>query len=210
MPPLKNLRHEKFARKLVSGSTQSRAYHEVYQPKSITTSESNSTGLIQRPDVRERCLELMDKKKGLRLDDQLNNLLDLTTADKDIVIDGKVIKDAIKDNPTRTEALKVSLKLRGLLQGNTRGMTTVDARSVQFNLGNDAIPQLSIIISRLDAMGNKDEDAIEGELNKEIRDSNLSTPSSTPSSSPSDNDNTNGETEKTETGIGEGGRSKDK
>ena len=169
MPALKNLKHEKFCRKIVAGESQRQAYHKLYNSKDITNSECNSTRLVQRDDIRTRCLEILDKTAGLKLSDGLMSLKDLSQAQKDIVID-KVIH-SVKDNPTRLEATKTILKLHGLLTSNERGNTQVDARTVSFHLDGNHINQLDTIITRLSSMDNRQEDKIEGELNAEIRDS---------------------------------------
>ena len=149
MPELKNIKHEKFCKKLITETnTQKSAYKAVYPSVTDATAESNSTQLLNREDVRARCLEILNSTKGLRLNVQLNNLLNLSNARKSVIIDKEIISQAIEDNPTRLEACKSILKLYGALQSNTKDVN-IDSKSIVFNVGKDDISNLSTVIEKI-------------------------------------------------------------
>ncbi|KKM89435.1 hypothetical protein LCGC14_1248730 [marine sediment metagenome] len=117
---------------------------------------------MAREDVRERCLNILNTTPGLRLEDALNNIKDLTQARKDVVIRDKIVKDAVRDNSTMLESNKVLLKLNGALIGNDRHNTNIDNRSINFTLNSADVKELSIITSRLEAL--RDRRKITGDI----------------------------------------------
>lgn len=84
MPPLKNIKHEKFARAVLEKPSATQAYAEAYQvePNKIA-GDSASRIINQYPAVKNRIAELLEKD-GVpvsRLNKKLSDLLENDSAD---------------------------------------------------------------------------------------------------------------------------------
>lgn len=88
MPPLKNIKHEKFARAVIECPTQTEAYVKTYDPEGKRLSNPNSakdhaSNLVAKSSIRNRIAELLDAQ-GLtlqRFNSKLNDLLDAKSED---------------------------------------------------------------------------------------------------------------------------------
>lgn len=72
MPPLKNIKHEKFARAVIEKPTYTEAYKEVYDPSNTRLTHPNSakdhaSRLVAQGSVKNRVVELLNKQ-GLNLE----------------------------------------------------------------------------------------------------------------------------------------------
>lgn len=68
MPPLKNIRHEKFAEAILETSTNKEAYLKAYPDTDPTkqTAVVNGSKILSIANVRERILELMQENPSTR------------------------------------------------------------------------------------------------------------------------------------------------
>lgn len=64
MPPLKNIRHEKFAQEILNAPSNTEAYTRVYPQKNREIARVNASLLLSSANVRERVLELMQSKEA--------------------------------------------------------------------------------------------------------------------------------------------------
>lgn len=88
MPPLKNIKHEKFAKAVIECPTQTEAYARTYDPEGKRLSNPNSakdhaSNLVAKSSVRNRIAELLDAQ-GLNLErfnTKLNDLLEAKSED---------------------------------------------------------------------------------------------------------------------------------
>lgn len=159
MPRLKNIKHEHFSRQYVNKKgNQKKAYMEVYPASSEISAESNSSRLISKDKVRDRIYELLEQNTGSQLSILVSDLINLKSAQKSIIVD-KVI-EYVNDNPTQLEAVKTLMKLHGLL---TPQQSTVDARSVTFNISAGDIKSLGGIMDRLERIEDR-QDKISGKI----------------------------------------------
>lgn len=67
MPPLKNIKHEKFARAVLEKPSFTQAYKEVYDPdntrfKNPMSAKDNASRLIAKDSVKNRIAEILDSK----------------------------------------------------------------------------------------------------------------------------------------------------
>lgn len=100
--PLKNLKHEKLARKIALDpkKTQTEAYLEVYSTDNHLTAKSEASDILSKPNVRERVLALMSKDRPIleKVSENINANLDQ------------------RDNlPVNLETCKTVLKVAGAL-----------------------------------------------------------------------------------------------
>lgn len=80
MPPLKNIKHEKFAKALLTQPSQTAAYALTYKSKDIDSAGANASRLLGKDrGIRERVQELLDKQ-GLTLERFNNKMSDLLEA----------------------------------------------------------------------------------------------------------------------------------
>ena len=149
MPPLKNLKREKFCREYMTGKKQSHAYMAAYPNSTKPAAIKNSSRMKTYEDIRHRCLEIMEATTGLRLEDFLLSLKELTLSQYPLVI-----RDTIKmysDNGVRLEAIKTGFKLLGLLSPANL-QTVEDNRSITFNLNVNDINRLQDIVKSMQDM----------------------------------------------------------
>lgn len=81
MPPLKHIKHEKFAKAVIEKPTYKEAYLAAYDPKgdrliSPATAGSNASELLRKPEVTNRIAELLNRD-GISLDRLNGKLRDL-------------------------------------------------------------------------------------------------------------------------------------
>lgn len=82
MPPLKNLKHEKFAQALLDQPSQAKAYALTYDTKDIEGARASGSRLLSNvSSIRERVLELLERRKaGLdRVSERLRDHLESDT-----------------------------------------------------------------------------------------------------------------------------------
>lgn len=159
MPTLKNLKHEAFARNyIINRGNGKQSYKQVYPKAQGETAIVNASKLLTTTNVRERCVELLNKNVGSRLSTLISDLIDFKGVNKSIVVD-KIVKE-VQDNPTRMEATKTLLKLHNVM--NDSGID-IDARSMTINLSTADVDKLAQSIDRLEAM-EKRADFIDGDI----------------------------------------------
>lgn len=82
LPPLKNLKHEKFAQALITEPSQTAAYAVAYDSKNLQAAGASSSRLLENAKgIRERVLELLERRKaGLsRVSERLKDHLESET-----------------------------------------------------------------------------------------------------------------------------------
>lgn len=65
LPPLENLKHEKFARVYPEVMTASGAYKSAYPNVAPQTAETSGPELLRNPQVKNRIVEILEQKCGL-------------------------------------------------------------------------------------------------------------------------------------------------
>ena len=105
MPPLENVKHEKFARAVLEKPSFSQAYASVYKTVDPKVSSNAGSRLLENVGIRNRISELMNQK-GLGLDPILERL-------------GKWIYDD-EHASVSLDATKTGLKLHGVLDGDEK------------------------------------------------------------------------------------------
>jgi len=118
MPPLKNLKHEKFAQEVIRKDNPTNAYKEAYQLTNYDSAKVNASKLLTNPNVRERCIELLNQQ-GLDIN-HLNTRLN------------KWVNDDLEPNVSM-KAIETGYKLHGLL-GEERN--NINAESVEIQIVN--------------------------------------------------------------------------
>ena len=74
MPPLKNIKHEIFAHNVVKHKgNQTKAYKDTFVGTKDECAKDNGSRLIARDSVRERVVEILNKK-GLSFDNLMDKL----------------------------------------------------------------------------------------------------------------------------------------
>ena len=159
MPRLKNIKHEHFAREYVTNNGNgTQAYLQAYPSAQYNSANTNSSQLLTKHGIKERVTELLEAKTGSKLTVLLEDLVSLKEAQRPIVVD-KIIQFT-KDNSVSLEATKTLLKLHGLLSAQ---QSTVDARSVTFNVSPNDIKGLGSILDRLEKIEER-QDRISGKV----------------------------------------------
>lgn len=101
MPPLKNIKHEKFARELakpeITSNTQ--AYMNINPGMSYNSARATAPVVLANPSIKQRVIELLDKN-GLSLEKLTNKLSEH--------IDGD-------DKPISFRGVELGFKLHGAL-----------------------------------------------------------------------------------------------
>jgi hypothetical protein len=99
--PLKNLKHEKLARKIALDpkKTQTEAYLEVYSTNEPDSARASASEILAKPNVRERVLALMSKDRPIleKVSERVNQHIDGDNA------------------PVSMDACKTVLKIAGTL-----------------------------------------------------------------------------------------------
>ena len=104
MAPLKNIRHEQFANKILeTEGKQGKAYQAVYPDANPTTAVVNASKLLSSANIRERVLELMQEANG----PNPNRVIDKLSAHLDSENEG-----------ISMDAVKTSLKVFGAFDEN--------------------------------------------------------------------------------------------
>lgn len=118
MPPLKNIKHEKFARAVVENPSYSAAYKEVYkQPDAKLASDSGSRLLSDNVGVKNRVIEIMNESR-LGLAPIVGRL-------------SKWVYD--DDSPAQSmDAIKTGLKLHGALDSDDK--SGMNMQNIQINI----------------------------------------------------------------------------
>lgn len=104
--PLKNLKHEKFARELAKNPKQSQteAYSKIYNVDD-NTAKTSASRLLSNDNVRQRVLDLMSSSAGRpileKVGDRINDHIDGDNA------------------PVSMDACKTVLKVAGVLDADT-------------------------------------------------------------------------------------------
>lgn len=99
--PLKNLKHEKLARKIALDpkKTQTEAYLEVFSTNDPDSARASASEILAKPNVRERVLALMSKDRPIleKVSERVNQHIDGDNA------------------PVSMDACKTVLKIAGTL-----------------------------------------------------------------------------------------------
>ena len=107
---LENHKHELFTQALLKqGGNQTKAYLEVYHGIKNSSARTNASRLLAIISIRKRLTELLDAQ-GLGIIELAKRLKDLTEARKRCAVGGFV-----PDNNARLEAIKIALRIHGLL-----------------------------------------------------------------------------------------------
>jgi len=94
MPPLKNIKHEKFAHAVINSDSQTQAYKEVYGTEGKAP-EVCASRLLSSVNVRERVLELMQQSEATSIKNVLEKLGNgINSENEGIMMDG--VKTAMK------------------------------------------------------------------------------------------------------------------
>ena len=96
MPPLENVKHELFAQALIENKgNQTQAYQEVYDPEHPVSARTHGARLVAKGCVRERVIDLLEKREALSLKG-LRNGLERTVTNSDDRLAFEGIKFAFK------------------------------------------------------------------------------------------------------------------
>ena len=113
MEPLSNIKHELFTQILLKeGGNQTKAYLEVYSGIKNASARTNASRLLAIISVRKRITELLEAQ-GLGIMELTKKLKNLTEARKDVNNNGDFTGQP--DNNARLEAIKIALRIHGLL-----------------------------------------------------------------------------------------------
>ena len=168
MPLLDNPNHERLANnlaKVYTGEikTKTDAYKLTYPNSSHTNARTRAWELTStRQDIKARVAELLAVNKLTKLESVVNNVGELTQANK--VLPTKLGLIDTPDNSTRMEANKTLLKLHGALDSV---QSTQDNRSVTINVTPQDLPQIQQIadvLTRMDRVLGEDGDVQDGEV----------------------------------------------
>ena len=151
MPPLKNKKHELFAKKVVENNYNlTRAHQETFPNSSYYSSNSNVHRLKVNKSISDRVDEIANAK-GLTLEAEIDSLIEIHSATKPIVIDKEIID--YPDYSVRLQATQTGLKIHGVLSAD--GSANVDNRSLTINnisLDTDDIKRLAAVVDALKAL----------------------------------------------------------
>lgn len=148
MPKLKNPKHELLAKNIVKEKFNlTKAYQDTYPSASYNSANSQVHTLVkQSPQILSRVEEVANAK-GMTLESLIEDLNNLRTSTKPIVINKKIID--YPDYSVRHEVTKTGLKIHGALTDNN---TNIDARSVSIQLDPADIVKLAEVTARLEVL----------------------------------------------------------
>lgn len=111
---LDNIKHELFSQALLKqGGNQTKAYLEVYSGIKNASARTNASRLLAIISVRKRITELLEAQ-GLGIVELTKKLKKLTEAKKRVTDNGD-FTGWEPDNRTSLEAIKIALRIHGLL-----------------------------------------------------------------------------------------------
>ena len=156
MAPLKNPKHEMFARKVIKYEGNiSKAYKENYpDSKDYDIIRASASHLFARKEVRNRVAELLDRS-GLDIASLNNKLQHLVNAKKKIPVRDKLVE--VEDNSTQLSSITLAYKLHGCMnnvQGNTFNIQN-NMNNVVNTVGNmsESIKELRKITQEIQDLG---------------------------------------------------------
>jgi hypothetical protein len=140
MKPLANAKHEIFCQELLKNKGhQTKAYMEVYPRAKPESARHGGSYLLRNVDIRSRVNELMEAQ-GLGLMDLMKKLHALTQSIKFLKVNGYL--QSAPDNATRLEAIRIALRIHGLL-GNK-------ADIIEAYLSSEQLAQLDKVTEKND------------------------------------------------------------
>jgi hypothetical protein len=120
--PLRNMRHELFARKLIEYKGERiPAYQDIYPGASYDTAKANACELLTTTNIRQRCIEILNETTNGKLPSILKELSNQVLAEKGLATKRGI--QYVRDNPSRLDAIKTTLKLYGTLGEESGGNT---------------------------------------------------------------------------------------
>lgn len=141
--PLKNLKHEKLARKIALEPkiTQTEAYLEIYPTKNPLTAKSEASDILSKPNVRDRVLALLSKSAGRPIleavSDRINNHVNQAEnlpvsmdACKTVLRVAGAMDDA-KQDATSYNPLQINIIIES--QKTTQGTDAIDVTNDETN-----------------------------------------------------------------------------
>lgn len=159
MPPLKNLKHEQFARKYAKALANptkpihaKEVYKEVFPDCKDNTAEVQSSEIMAIPDTKPRIIELLEQY-DLSLAKCTKKLGEQTVSTKGIYYEGRKISDD-PDNSARNQALQIAFKLHGHLSGESTSIFN-DNRSIVFTANSPQIERLQKVTMQLRSLREK-------------------------------------------------------
>lgn len=99
MPPLKNIKHEKFAREILTAENNKEAYLKVYPEQSTACASTSAGRLLNSVEVRQRILELLQENEGTKPENLTRRLGQLVNSENEGI--------AIQSVNTALKAFKV-------------------------------------------------------------------------------------------------------
>lgn len=155
MPRLKNPNHEKMAREYARQALKNEGrvvkadvYQTVYREASYNTARTEAPQLLAKPNVQARIQEIISLKNPA--EEISIDLMNLRKANKEIVDKEGNIHE-VKDNATRLGAVNTCVKVLG---GFGNDGSTIDARSVHFNMNNGTGILFDSMLKKLDTLCN--------------------------------------------------------
>jgi hypothetical protein len=124
MPPLTNIKHEKFARAVIDKPSYSQAYKEVYEVEGAKVAGNSASRLLENVGIKNRVMELMNQSQ-LGLAPIVARL-------------GRWIYD--EDHPSVSlDAVKTGLKLHGALDSDEKSSGNIANININIvNLSSDS------------------------------------------------------------------------
>ena len=126
MPILENVRHERFAQEVASGSSQSEAYAAAgFRSSSPAAAKANASRLMSRPEVRERVDELQ-LAQGRQAEIKRADIIDMLLADRERAHANRQIAAAVR-------AAEVIGKLLGMFVDRREIRTTSPLEELDYS-----------------------------------------------------------------------------
>lgn len=145
--PLKNLRHEAFAKELVANNFNKTKAYEVAYRTSKENAQSNAHAVMDYQGVNERVQYLMEENKRLNLPSLVQTLARQTQAKKALIVPKGSVVQWIDDNTAQGQALEKSLKLHGLLKSGSD--VNIDNRQAHITINADQSKHLESLATKL-------------------------------------------------------------
>ena len=143
---LKNKKHEKVAQKLALGLSQQSSYKSVYNCMDSTALVAGNQ-VANRPEVRDRVLEIIAKIPNASLDRVIKSVSDKLKAKKEVIYNSKGDSKMVVDNTARGLAEEKLLKIHGVSGFGHNTTINNDNRVQAINLKPDDIQALAHLVA---------------------------------------------------------------
>ena len=151
MPPLKNIRHEKFARAVVKhNGNQTEAYKEISPNIDYDSAKVRASQTLTKANVRERVLEILNSQQRTSLPNVIEQVAQDTDCMKE-VLDAKGNVVELRDNQTRIRAKELLLNLHGALERKEQA----EQERITINISTTDAGTLQALASTLENMNRK-------------------------------------------------------